>query len=106
MPTYDYECGACGHHVEAFQAISEPARRKCPRCGKLRLRRLVGTGAAVIFKGSGFYTTDYKRSGSDVKQEKATNKDVAKAGGPPAATTPAEAGKKDKPAQDSKAAEA
>jgi putative FmdB family regulatory protein len=60
MPTYDYECGACGHTFERFQSISAPAIRKCPRCGKRRVRRLIGTGAGIIFKGSGFYETDYR----------------------------------------------
>jgi putative FmdB family regulatory protein len=60
MPTYDYECDACGHEFELFQSISEPVRRKCPDCSKLKLRRLFGTGAAVVFKGSGFYQTDYR----------------------------------------------
>src|SRR4051812_8902342 len=60
MPTYDYECDACGHEFELFQSISEPVQKKCPQCGKLKLRRLFGTGAAVVFKGSGFYQTDYR----------------------------------------------
>lgn len=60
MPTYDYECDACGHKFELFQAISENPIRKCPECKKLKLRRLFGTGAAVMFKGSGFYQTDYR----------------------------------------------
>lgn len=60
MPTYDYECDACNHQFELFQSISEPVKRKCPECGKLKLRRLFGTGAAVVFKGSGFYQTDYR----------------------------------------------
>ena len=60
MPTYDYECDACGHTFELFQSISEPVKKKCPECGKLKLRRLFGTGAAVVFKGSGFYQTDYR----------------------------------------------
>src|SRR5688500_3988068 len=60
MPTYDYECDACGHSFELFQSISEPVKKKCPECGKSKLRRLFGTGAAVIFKGSGFYQTDYR----------------------------------------------
>ncbi len=60
MPTYDYECDACGHEFELFQSISEPVKRKCPDCGKLKLRRLFGTGAAIVFKGSGFYQTDYR----------------------------------------------
>lgn len=60
MPTYDYECDACGHEFELFQSISEPVKRKCPECKKSKLRRLFGTGAAVVFKGSGFYETDYR----------------------------------------------
>ena len=60
MPTYDYHCDACEHEFELFQSISEPHKRKCPECGKLKLRRLFGTGAAVVFKGSGFYQTDYR----------------------------------------------
>ncbi|MCI0334600.1 MAG: zinc ribbon domain-containing protein [Planctomycetes bacterium] len=60
MPTYDYECDACGHTFELFQSISEPVKKKCPDCDKPKLRRLFGTGAAVVFKGSGFYQTDYR----------------------------------------------
>ena len=60
MPTYDYLCDACGHKFELFQSINDPLQRKCPACKKLKLRRLFGTGAAVMFKGSGFYTTDYR----------------------------------------------
>lgn len=60
MPTYDYECDACGHAFELFQQMSDPVKKKCPECGKNKLRRLFGTGAAVVFKGSGFYETDYR----------------------------------------------
>jgi len=60
MPTYDYRCRACEHLFEHFQAISDPPLRKCPRCGKLQLQRLIGAGAGLIFKGSGFYITDYR----------------------------------------------
>ncbi len=60
MPTYDYECDACGHAFELFQSISDSVKRKCPECKKQKLRRLFGTGAAVMFKGSGFYETDYR----------------------------------------------
>jgi putative FmdB family regulatory protein len=60
MPTYDYHCDACEHEFELFQSISEPVKKKCPECGKQKLRRLFGTGAAVMFKGSGFYQTDYR----------------------------------------------
>lgn len=60
MPTYDYVCDACEHEFELFQSISEAVKKKCPECGKPKLRRLFGTGAAVVFKGSGFYETDYR----------------------------------------------
>lgn len=60
MPTYDYLCDACGHEFELFQSISDAVKRKCPKCSKPKLRRLFGTGAAVVFKGSGFYQTDYR----------------------------------------------
>ncbi|MEO0529077.1 MAG: zinc ribbon domain-containing protein [Planctomycetota bacterium] len=70
MPTYDYECDACGHEMELFQQISEPVKRKCPECGKLKLRRLFGTGAAVVFKGSGFYETDYRSDSYKKSAEK------------------------------------
>jgi putative FmdB family regulatory protein len=60
MPTYDYHCDACDHEFEVFHSITEEARRKCPKCGKNKLRRLIGAGAAIMFKGSGFYTTDYR----------------------------------------------
>lgn len=60
MPTYDYECDACGAKFEKFQSIKAPSIRKCPSCGKLAVRRLIGAGAGIIFKGSGFYQTDYR----------------------------------------------
>jgi putative FmdB family regulatory protein len=60
MPTYDYECDACGHEFELFQPITENPKKKCPQCKKSKLRRLFGTGAAIVFKGSGFYQTDYR----------------------------------------------
>ena len=60
MPTYDYVCDACEHQFELFQSIKEEPKRKCPECGRLKLRRLIGPGAAIVFKGSGFYKTDYR----------------------------------------------
>ena len=70
MPTYDYECDACGHEFELFQSINDSVKRKCPECGKLKLRRLFGTGAAVVFKGSGFYQTDYRSESYQKAAEK------------------------------------
>ncbi len=60
MPTYEYKCDACGHAFEQFQSMSAEPIRKCPSCGKLKVKRLIGTGAGLIFKGSGFYITDYR----------------------------------------------
>ncbi|MCS6976270.1 MAG: zinc ribbon domain-containing protein [Gemmatales bacterium] len=60
MPTYEYRCEACGHQFDEYQSITEEPLRKCPKCRKNRLRRLFGTGGALLFKGSGFYQTDYR----------------------------------------------
>jgi len=78
MPTYEYQCDACDHHLEEFQSFSDPPLTKCPVCGKRKLRRLLGTGAAIIFKGSGFYETDYRsesyKSAAKADQEAAGKK--------------------------------
>ena len=63
MPTYDYKCDACGHTFEQFQSITASPLKKCPDCGKSKLKRLMGTGAGLIFKGAGFYQTDYRSEG-------------------------------------------
>lgn len=60
MPTYDYQCGACEHTWEEFQSMSAKPIRKCPACGRLKAKRIIGPGAGFIFKGSGFYLTDYR----------------------------------------------
>ena len=60
MPTYDYECQKCHHKLEAFHAMSAEPLKDCPACGKPELKRLIGTGAGLLFKGSGFYQTDYR----------------------------------------------
>ena len=62
MPTYEYICANCGHELELFQGIRAPAIQKCPKCGRRKLKRLIGTGSGIIFKGSGFYQTDYRSS--------------------------------------------
>jgi putative FmdB family regulatory protein len=61
MPTYDYQCDACGHTFEEWQSFHDPELTKCPACKKKKLRRLISGGAALIFKGSGFYETDYRK---------------------------------------------
>ena len=60
MPTYDYVCDNCGHSFEKFQSMSADLLNDCPSCGEAQLKRLIGTGAGIIFKGSGFYQTDYR----------------------------------------------
>ena len=60
MPTYDYECAACGHKFEKFQSITSDPIKECPACHKKQAKRLIGIGAGVIFKGGGFYETDYR----------------------------------------------
>jgi putative FmdB family regulatory protein len=73
MPTYDYLCQKCEHKFEQMQSITANSLRKCPECGKMSLKRLIGAGAGIIFKGSGFYETDY-RSDSYKKDKKAASK--------------------------------
>ena len=64
MPTYQYECSACGHQFETLQSMTEGRLKKCPKCKKDKLERLIGMGAGIIFKGSGFYENDYKKKGT------------------------------------------
>src|SRR5580658_3368198 len=98
MPTYEFVCPKCHRHFEQFQKMSDPPLKRCPHCKKLGLKRLVGAGAGLIFKGSGFYITDYKNKGMKPK-EGGEGKTEAKGGGDakPAATEA-------KPAADSKPA--
>ena len=70
MPTYEYECDKCKYSFEAFQSMTEEPIRVCPQCRSRRIRRLIGTGAAVIFKGSGFYQTDYRSTEYQEKKKK------------------------------------
>lgn len=80
MPTYDYVCSGCDHRWEMFQPITAKAVRKCPDCGKLKAKRVIGPGAGIIFRGSGFYQTDY-RSESYKKAARADQKPQEKSGG-------------------------
>ena len=73
MPTYDYVCDGCGHAFELFQSMTDSVKKTCPECGKKKLRRLIGAGGAIVFKGSGFYKTDY-RSDSYTKGAEADKK--------------------------------
>src|SRR5882672_7555892 len=82
MPTYEYQCDACNHNFDDFHSMSDKPLTKCPKCGKKKLRRAFGTGAAVIFKGSGFYQTDYRsesyKSAAKADQEAAKPADSGK----------------------------
>lgn len=73
MPTYDYRCKSCEHEWELFQSIKADPIKKCPSCGKMKAERVIGAGAGIIFRGSGFYQTDY-RSDSYKKAAEADKK--------------------------------
>ena len=92
MPTYEYECGACGHRFEKFQPITADPVRTCPECHKRRVRRLLGAGGALIFKGSGFYATDYRSASYKEGAKKDAAAPAAPAAHPDPAAHPAPAG--------------
>jgi putative FmdB family regulatory protein len=93
MPTYEYQCRACNHRFEELQSFSEAPLKKCPACKKKRLQRLLGAGAAIIFKGAGFYQTDYRSE----SYKSAAKADEAKQTAAPAA---ADANKSSSPTKD------
>ena len=81
MPTYDYICESCKHRFEWFQSITAKPLLICPKCGKRKVKRLIGAGAGVIFKGSGFYQTDYRSEGykkAEEGEKKTTDKGAGK----------------------------
>ncbi len=92
MPTYEYKCDACGNAFERFQTMSSAPVKKCPKCGKNKVRRLIGMGAGLIFKGSGFYITDYRSEGYK-DQAKADSGKTADAAKPAEGSKPAADGK-------------
>ena len=88
MPTYDYECSACGHKFEVYQSITENPLKACPKCKKRKVRRLIGTGAGLLFKGSGFYITDYRSDGYK-KAQKAESSSSSSSPAPEGKASPA-----------------
>ena len=90
MPTYEYVCDSCNHEFERFQSITESPLRKCPDCGRLEVRRLISGGAGFLFKGSGFYITDYRSDG----YKQAAKKEKEAVGNP--ASAPSDSKKKKK----------
>ncbi len=96
MPTYEYECEKCGHRFELFQSMSEEPRKRCPKC-RGKVRRLIGTGAGMIFKGAGFYATDYRsQSYKDQKKKESGDSAQVKDQPKPAAGGASDAKKKPK----------
>ena len=91
MPTYDYVCDGCGHAFELFQSMTDSVKKTCPECGKKKLRRLIGAGGAIVFKGSGFYKTDY-RSDSYKQGAEADKKSSGGDGGKKADSGPQKSG--------------
>jgi len=89
MPTYEYECPDCGGSFEKFQSITARPVRRCPLCGKRNVRRLIGAGAGLLFRGSGFYQTDYRseeykrKAKADAKPAGAASDSGSKAGASP-----------------------
>src|SRR5687768_11859189 len=85
MPTYEYKCDACGAAFERFQSITADPIKRCPECGKAKVRRLISTGAGLIFKGSGFYITDYRdKSYADKAKAESGGGDNSSGGDKPA----------------------
>ena len=114
MPTYEYRCSACGHKFEKFQSITAAPIKKCPACNKNAAQRLIGTGAGLIFKGSGFYITDYRSEGykekakaesgtSETKSEPSTTAKDAKPAAKSDSAAPAKSEPKSAPAEAPKA---
>lgn len=101
MPTYDYECEKCGHEFEVFQSMNDPRLTKCPQKGcRGKVQRKIGTGAGIVFKGSGFYQTDYRSEG----YKEAAKKDTAPAASESKTENKAETKPESKPAAESKPA--
>ena len=79
MPSYDYKCRECGYTFEEFQSMKDELLTICPSCGKPALKRLMAGGVGMIFKGSGFYLTDYKKTGSSSSSSSSSSSGTAPA---------------------------
>jgi putative FmdB family regulatory protein len=88
MPTYDYECSECKHRFEMFQSMKDEPIKKCIKCGG-KVKKLIGAGAGIIFKGSGFYVNDYKKSSSSKSASSSGNASSSKSATPEKAVPPA-----------------
>ena len=97
MPTYQYQCKNCGHELEELQSMTEPPLVRCPNCKNDTLVRVISSGSGLIFKGSGFYLTDYKKSGSSEEPKPAKKKEEKKTDSSPPPTPP-----ESKPSSDGK----
>lgn len=95
MPTYQYECDACGHEFEFLQSMADKKLKKCPECKKMKLHRLIGSGAGIIFKGSGFYETDYKKKSASFVDSTKKTTEKAKKDSKPSNSKPKSSKKKD-----------
>jgi len=101
MPTYDYQCGACHHEWEMFQSMNDAPDKTCPKCKKRKAKRLLGLGAGLIFKGSGFYETDYKKKSGGEPKESSSSTD---SGSSDKSSTPKKETKKESKPKKAKAA--
>jgi putative FmdB family regulatory protein len=81
MPTYEYACTKCGHHFDQFQSMRDEPLKKCPKCHRSALKRLIGGGAGLIFKGTGFYITDYRKKEKPAAGDAKPSADAKAAGG-------------------------
>jgi putative FmdB family regulatory protein len=100
MPTYEYVCPPCGHEFEKFQSMNDEPVKVCPACRKRQVKRKIGMGAGLIFKGSGFYETDYKQAGRKKETESSEAKSESKSEGA-SSSKPKESAEKKKPSSDS-----
>jgi putative FmdB family regulatory protein len=102
MPTYEYACQRCGHSFDHFQPMRDEPLKVCPKCRKSALKKLVGAGAGLIFKGSGFYITDYKKKGGEKKEGGGETKEGGGSKGAESKGGEKKSSSDSKPASDSK----